>query len=612
MNIQQSILGISILSVLIGGPQDTSSITLDEVNLKGDTFYSYEDEFNRARELANHQQYPLAIEVYSNLLKKFPNDLDILIARGRVYAWDRQFEKAESDFSIVTGHRPDYGDAWSALGHLYLWWNKPEKAVDALSTCITLIPDNPELYIALSKAHISSNQLQSAKEDLEKAKLFGGVKDVIDPLAFFVREKMERDSAAKALKLLEEANAKFTQSLFDSARTLYLKIIEYDSTNYSALFKCAQSYSRLGEYENAVSLYTRLILIDSTDADARLERGRILTWMKDYKKAERDIKYVTLHYPQYDDARSMLGKLYRWQGLTGKAIDVYLEWIEIDSDNPDPYLGLSEVYLEARLYPLARESLIKAGKLGVGKKVINKKLRILNRVVSATQWEMRSQYDFQYVGNNYSNWHQLSTGVKREMSQGSLVMNLMKANRFDLWDEALSFEGYIDAWSRSYIYLRFQSAFHPDILPVADLNLEVFQGFGPGWEFSGSYRFMDFPGNGIHFWGVSLAKYEGDWYGYEKTVIFSGLKSQGFTQTFMIRRYLGVVDDFLETRLGFGNTIALIGSGPLIESRSVIFVTGSYQKFINSNLGLTGIVSYNAEGQLPVRLGLMIGIINRW
>ncbi|MFQ6678477.1 MAG: YaiO family outer membrane beta-barrel protein [Fidelibacterota bacterium] len=610
------IFGISLLSIQSGYSlelfsPDTSTSKQSKPTLT-DKKLPYSARILQAQELANNKQYGQALDVYNQLIIETPDDLDVLLARGRVYAWNRQYEEAEGDFLAVIQQRPDYGDAWSALGHLYLWWNNPEKAVTTLSTCITLIPDNPELYISLSKAHLSSNELHLARSDLETARRLGGKDDIIDPLTVFIQKKIEKNEAEKAQKLLTEANAKFSQSLFDSALTLYLKIIEHDSTNYSALFKCAQSYSRLGEYENAISLYTRLILADSTDADARLERGRTLTWMKDYKRAERDIKYVTLHYPQYNDARSMLGKLYRWQGMTAKAIDVYMEWIEIASDNPDPYLGLSEVYREARLYPLARESLIKAGKLGVGKKVINKKLRILNRVVSATQWEMRSQYDFQYVGNNRSNWHQLSTGVKREMSRGSLVMNLTKANRFDLWDEALSFEGYIDSWPRSYVYLRFQSAFHPDILPGRDMNLEIFQGFGLGWEFSGSYRFMDFPGNGIHFWGISLAKYEGDWFGYEKTVIFSGLKSQGFTQTFMIRRYLGVVDDFLETRLGFGNTIALVGSGPLIDSRSVIFFTGSYQKFFNSDLGLTGTVSYNAEGQLPVRLGIMIGMIYRW
>jgi len=125
----------------------------------------------------------------------------------------------------VTQRNPDYGDAWSALGYLYLWWSKPIKAVDALSFCINLIPDNPELFISRAKAHLSSNQLQLAKDDLEKAKLYGGIEDVIDPLSLFVQEKIESNEAAKTLKFLEEANVQFSQSRYDSALTLYLKII---------------------------------------------------------------------------------------------------------------------------------------------------------------------------------------------------------------------------------------------------------------------------------------------------------------------------------------------------------------------------------------------------
>ena len=607
-----SILGISFLSILISAPRDTLSSRQNEVILNGDTLFSYENEFNHAKDLAKNQQYEQAIETYSLLLEKFPNDLDIMIARGRVYAWDHQYEKAESDFTFVTELRPDYGDAWSALGHLYLWWSKPIKAVDALSFCINLIPDNPELFISRAKAHLSSNQLQLAKDDLEKAKLYGGIEDVIDPLSLFVQEKIESNEAAKTLKFLEEANVQFSQSRYDSALTLYLKIIEYDSTNYSAHFKCAQCYSRLENYDEAISVYSNLILSDSTDADARLERGRILTWIKKYKLAENDLVYVTTHYPLYSDAWSALGKLYIWQGLSSDAINVYLKWIKIDSVNYDPYLSLAEIYRQLRSYPLARENLLIARNLDAPKKLINKKLRNLNRNASPAQWEMRNLYEFQHVGEKQPNWHQFSSEIKREMHWGSIVIDYFRASRFNKWDDALVLETYFDSWTRSYVNFRFQTAFNANILPFTDLNLEIFQGFGNGWEGSGSYRYLGYFENEIQIWGISFAKYMGDWFLHEKTNIFSGKKSQGYTQTFLFRRYLGVIDHFLEVRIGVGKTIALVGSGPIIDTRSTNFCTVSYQTFFNPDWGLSSTIAYNEEDQLPVRVGLSIGLIRRW
>ena len=592
-------------------PPDTI-ISKQSQSLKTNETPSNADILHRARELANNHQYQQALEVYNEFIKENPDNLDILLARGRVYAWMGNYKKAETDLLSVTQRNPDYGDAWSALGHLYLWWSKPIKAVDALSFCINLIPDNPELFISRAKAHLASNDLQLAENDLEKAHTLGGDTELILRIRKNIDDYNSNATKRKSFELLRKADSLFTLTLYDSASSLYEQIVEIDSTVYSANFKCAQCYSRMGDYENAIKYYSNIITSDSTDADARLERGRILTWIKKYKLAENDLVYVTSHYPLYSDAWSALGKLYIWQGLSNDAINVYLKWINIDSMNYDPYLSLAEIYRQLRSYPLARENLLIARNLDAPKKLINKKLRNLNRNASPAQWEMRNLYEFQHVGEKQPNWHQFSSEIKREMHWGSIVIDYFRASRFNKWDDALVLETYFDSWTRSYVNFRFQTAFNANILPFTDSNLEIFQGFGNGWEGSGSYRYLGYFKNEIQTWGISFAKYMGDWFLHEKTNIFSGKKSQGYTQTFLFRRYLGVVDHYLEVRVGGGKTIALVGLGPKIATRSTNFCTVSYQTFFNPDWGLSSTITYNEEDQLPVRVGLSIGLIRRW
>jgi YaiO family outer membrane protein len=125
------------------------------------------------RQLATSGQKQLAIQRYTTLLAEHPGNGDVLLARGRTYAWAGQFAAAESDLHMVVQHRPDYADAWSALGDVYRWSGRPQAAVDAYAHWVELAPRDPAAYIARGRAQRDTGQLAAARADFNTAATLG-------------------------------------------------------------------------------------------------------------------------------------------------------------------------------------------------------------------------------------------------------------------------------------------------------------------------------------------------------------------------------------------------------------------------------------------------------
>jgi len=143
---------------------------------------SWKAMFDRAQNLAHSEQFEQAIAAFDDLLEKYPNDADALLARGRVLAWSKQYSAAETDLQKVVHDHPDYADAWSALADLYRWWLRPEDSALASEHWVTLEPLNPAARISLAKAHIVGRKFPEARSNLSTARDLNGDPSIINPL----------------------------------------------------------------------------------------------------------------------------------------------------------------------------------------------------------------------------------------------------------------------------------------------------------------------------------------------------------------------------------------------------------------------------------------------
>lgn len=133
----------------------------------------YETRLQRARALAtsgDSAQREQALAIYGQMLQASPGNSDVLLARGRTYAWMGRYAEAEADLRAVADEKPEYADAWSALGDLYLWSDRPQQAVEAYANWVELAPTSaPEPLIARGRAHRAAGDMAAARADFSAA-----------------------------------------------------------------------------------------------------------------------------------------------------------------------------------------------------------------------------------------------------------------------------------------------------------------------------------------------------------------------------------------------------------------------------------------------------------
>ncbi len=110
-----------------------------------------------------------ALALYAAMLRDSPGNSDVLLARGRTYAWDGRYAEAEADLRAVTTAKPGYADAWSALGDLYLWSDRPREAAAAYARWVALEPTDAAAYLARGRAWRAAGDVAAARADFDAA-----------------------------------------------------------------------------------------------------------------------------------------------------------------------------------------------------------------------------------------------------------------------------------------------------------------------------------------------------------------------------------------------------------------------------------------------------------
>jgi len=143
---------------------------------------SFDDQYAKARALANGGQPELALAAYSALLARAPGNADVLLGRGIVYARLERWSESEADLAAAAKASPAYADVWQALANTYRWSGQPAKALDAADRLVALRPQDPDALLARARAHRALDHAAQARADLEAARTLGGDVGEIDGL----------------------------------------------------------------------------------------------------------------------------------------------------------------------------------------------------------------------------------------------------------------------------------------------------------------------------------------------------------------------------------------------------------------------------------------------
>jgi len=111
-----------------------------------------------------------AMEVYDEALDAFPDNPDLLYARGLHALSLNRLDIMESDFKAIIAKDPDHADALNALG--YSLADQTERFSEALSyieRALTLKPDDPAVLDSMGWVQFRLGNLEKARDYLRRA-----------------------------------------------------------------------------------------------------------------------------------------------------------------------------------------------------------------------------------------------------------------------------------------------------------------------------------------------------------------------------------------------------------------------------------------------------------
>lgn len=128
---------------------------------------TYDEMFFKARELAFNKESVKARLICNYILNEFPNYADVRTLKGRTLAWDKKYDRAESELLEVIKRTPYYNDSYIALMDLYWWSDKDSKGITIAKKGLKNKVDNPELGIKLAKAYFRTKNLPLANKTID-------------------------------------------------------------------------------------------------------------------------------------------------------------------------------------------------------------------------------------------------------------------------------------------------------------------------------------------------------------------------------------------------------------------------------------------------------------
>ncbi|WP_242086246.1 tetratricopeptide repeat protein [Aestuariivivens sediminis] len=299
---------------------------------------------------------------------------------------------------------------------VYVFEDKLLEADELLNELYSLDPANEEIYIQKANILSKKDEHQKAIEVLKKALEL--TDDVVDIYSLIGMEHLFLDE-------------------FENAKTYFMKCMEEDMDDYSALYniiycfdylnqhhdaieylnifldrnpycevawhQLGKQYMELKKYKKALTAFDFAIISDDTFIGAYLERGKVLEKLKHYHEAIENYN-ITL---KLDDPTSFallrIGGCYEKLGNTDLAVQYYYKTVHEDPLLDKGWIAITKFYNKNKNYQKALY-------------YINKAINIDSENV--TYWKLYAQ-----INQRLNFYEEAERGYKKTLELGNYELN---------------------------------------------------------------------------------------------------------------------------------------------------------------------------------------------
>ena len=302
--------------------------------------------------LQDTPQHGLAINVLKKQLETNPTHARTHYLLGTIYADKGDTELAVASFKTCLEINPDFHSARETLLQVYQKLGLSQPAVDLLEETLKQMPSSND-YNTIGVMYYRNGEIDQSIAAFRKSLQM----HPYDPTPRNNLYQIYRERGIKALnvKAYEEAALYFREALqFKPGDAVLYRLMGDD-------------YARDGDLKNAIAQYRKALEFDPADwkikqnlagylSNYGVELTGVQRWeeaIAAYQEALQLTPTLNIAYANLVDVLWKRANTHRQSGHIDKAIDAYLQLIQVDGDAADAHSLLGELYLKKGAYPQA-------------------------------------------------------------------------------------------------------------------------------------------------------------------------------------------------------------------------------------------------------------------
>ncbi len=293
-----------------------------------------------------------AITIFSDALKKFPNDIDVLNHLGIAYSMNKQLKLAREVFLKVLKQDPKATGAHMNVARIFGQQGDGEKEQYHLAQVIMQEPDSKRGKQAQSRLWLLKGKDFFQKKEYQKGE--AEIKKLLE----------EHPDSPAALFALGAAYLEKKRS--EDAVKVFAQLAEIDPNNFKAQLGLARAYLSSEQFDEAFVQFDKVAVITQSDIqkqqlktvmlNAYMNDGTRLSKQGKLKLGQEQFKKAIALAPDNPQAHFGLGGTYLHMKQLNEALASYKRVTELDPTNPLGYRQSGNVLLGLARFNEASEA----------------------------------------------------------------------------------------------------------------------------------------------------------------------------------------------------------------------------------------------------------------
>ncbi|MFA5905245.1 MAG: tetratricopeptide repeat protein [Desulfobacula sp.] len=290
-------------------------------------------------------------------------DISTHLIKAEKYFNEKKFEEAKIEYQNVIQLDPKHDTAHFELGETYVHLQDPVKAAASFSQAVTANPDNLKARLRLGQILLLAKETKQARDAVNV--IFQKHPDNVEAMHLLASIQIQERNLPLAVKTLEKtidlapsdprtylflAHLLFVMNRPDEAEPYYLKTIELDNTLRAPYMELISLYNKKGEIGKIEPLINQWVKVPGDQVQKSNDLAHFQESQGRPEQAEKTYIEASLNAPNNSDALVNLGSFYARQKKNGKALEVFLQALTLDKQNPDIQASIATLSFEEKKY----------------------------------------------------------------------------------------------------------------------------------------------------------------------------------------------------------------------------------------------------------------------